>query len=441
MVCTTCQDPVKYLQSLKAVRERANVVFDLATQQKLRHFDYDAEKLQEVANYVSELIRRDYSSFMDVPPHGRWRSYCVKLEDGQRDLVKEHVEAWRADGADPTECCRRVIDLFVVSVLIDAGAGPAWTFKDPLFSQPLCRTEGLGMAAIRMFESGSFSSDSSQPYQADSVALKAFTDESLLRGFQVSDSNPLLGAESRAQLLRNLGQALEANPDFFGSENPRPGNMVDYLIKNKVGGSVSMDRLWEVIMDGFKSVWPATRTKLDGVSLGDVWACDTLQNSPTDPLDSSDPSQLVPFHKLSQWLCWSLSEAIIYLGGIKIDGLHNLTGLPEYRNGGLFVDMGVLTLKAEDNKRGLEAAGKGHYAIPLFEVSDPVIVEWRAMTVALLDKIHELVCKDHGLEKETYSLANILEGGTWKAGREVAAKKRPDTKEPPINIVSDGTVF
>jgi hypothetical protein len=52
----------------------------------------------------------------------------------------------------------------------------------------------------------------------------------------------------------------------------------------------------------------------------------------------------VPFHKLSQWLAYSLVE-VFEEAGVPVHGLDELTGLPEYRNGGLFLDLGVLALR------------------------------------------------------------------------------------------------
>ncbi|KAJ1678700.1 hypothetical protein EV182_003525, partial [Spiromyces aspiralis] len=185
MACTsTTQQTIKYLQSLAAVRDRANQVYNLAIKGELQHFDFDPSKLEDVADYVLALINRDYANPADVPQHGRWRSYNIQVEGRSRDLVMEHVEKWRGAGVDSIECCRRVIDLFVVSVLIDAGAGPHWSYHDSALGLSLARTEGLGIAALRMFESGSFSSAGDQPHRADSVALKVLSDEVLLKGFQ-----------------------------------------------------------------------------------------------------------------------------------------------------------------------------------------------------------------------------------------------------------------
>ncbi|KAJ1727279.1 hypothetical protein LPJ61_004657 [Coemansia biformis] len=446
----SASNSVMYLKSLKAVRERSYAVYERAQAGGLQHFELSEDKIEPVADYVLSLIERDFGSIASVPPHGRWRSYCVpdaESPTGKRDLVGEHVAQWQASDVSEWECARRVIDLFVVSVLIDAGAGSKWRYRDSLGT--LERTEGLGVAALRMFEKGVFSSNPKNPFQADAQALLQLTDKDIRDGFQVSDDNPLLGCENRAELLRSLGRALSDSSRYYGgkcvcSNHPaRPGFMLDYLSGcTESSLTVSIDDIWDAIIDGLAPVWPASRTQLDGVSLGDVWPCPVLSGTPgtDDAQQATSPSCLVPFHKLSQWLTWSLLEAIVKLAKFTVTDTEKLTGLPEYRNGGLLVDMGVLSLKDADRERGLVPGS----TIPQFEGSDPVIVEWRAMTVVLLDKVAEIVRQKCGLPEDSIPdmfLARVLEGGTWKAGRELAAKLRGDTKDPPINIVSDGTLF
>ena len=70
-------------------------------------------------------------------------------------------------------------------------------------------------------------------------------------------------------------------------------------------------------------------------------------------------------------------------------------------------------------------------------MGDELVVEWRALTVTLLDELAPLV-RAH-LGAPSLPLACILEGGTWATGRMLAAERRGGA--PPLAIDSDGTVF
>ena len=147
---------------------------------------------------------------------------------------------------DLKEQARRTVDLFVVSVLLDAGAGNSWKYKESITGSTFSRSEGLGVASLHMFESGLFSSKSEQPYQVDgerqfftshfsfgyvsqfialAAGLRKITPEMVASAMQVSDANPMVGVEGRSSLLFNLSKALEANPSFFGADG-RPGNVI-----------------------------------------------------------------------------------------------------------------------------------------------------------------------------------------------------------------------
>jgi hypothetical protein len=135
----------------------------------------------------------------------------------------------------------------------------------------------------------------------------------------------------------------------------------------------------------------------------------------------------VPFHKLSQWLVYSLLEPFEW-AGVKVTGLDALTGLPEYRNGGLLLDGGVIVPRhASDLARTWKPASE-------------FVIEWRALTVTLLDELAALVRAELGATAEQLPLACILEGGTWAAGRQIARELR-EGGAPPVQIDSDGTVF
>jgi hypothetical protein len=135
----------------------------------------------------------------------------------------------------------------------------------------------------------------------------------------------------------------------------------------------------------------------------------------------------VPLHKLSQWLTYSLLEPL-QTAGIVVTDVDGLTGLAEYRNGGLFVDAGVLAFRDPAD------ATRDH------DVGSSLVVEWRGLTVALLDRLADGLRRRLGLDAQSLPLAKVLEGGTWAAGRMLARERRSDGS-PPVKVVSDGTVF
>jgi hypothetical protein len=195
---------------------------------------------------------------------------------------------------------------------------------------------------------------------------------------------------------------------------------------------------WDVLQNLLIPIWPQDRTVVNGQALGDAWPLSTLKTQQSKDGNADESTYIQPFHKLTQWLAYSLTVPFTRILSLHWANMSSMTALPEYRNGGLFVDLGVLSLKPASRQRGLEATSDGS-GLPSFAAGDDVIVEWRAMTLVLVDKLYELVLQRmQGVE---LSMAQLLEAGTWKAGREVAKEKRPKTKSSPIVILSDGTVF
>ncbi|KAG6006461.1 hypothetical protein E4U21_007005 [Claviceps maximensis] len=439
-------DPVGYLRSLGAVRERSRIILEKVTNDQLNHFDVDLSKLPDVVTFVAGLIKRDYDApFTAIPGHGRYQHFSV----GGRDRIADLLSTW-PDSVDNAERCRRLVDLFLVSVLLDAGAGMSWRYKSKESGKVYRRSEGLAIASLEMFKEGLFSSCAGNKYQVDKGGLQNLTLEKVKNGLQSRPDNELTGLQGRTDLLIRLSSALAANTDYFGADG-RPGNMIDHLLSHPSTQASSMlivplPVLWNVLMNGLGSVWPASRTALNGVSLGDAWPCQAMPNPGTASWQS-----ILPFHKLTQWLTYSLMQPMQSLLNMHFAGQELLTGLPEYRNGGLFVDLGVLNLKKDDMDRGLQnyseyCRNNGTKAIevaPMFEPSDDVVVEWRGATVGLLDILCVEVNKalKSELAGNEMTLPQLLEAGSWKGGREIAEINRPNTKEPPILIDSDGTVF
>ena len=408
MIFTDINDnDVSYLLSPNAIRERSQEIYDLSLA-GIGEFQINISRLDEVADYVLAVIKNNYPD-LNIPFHSRWSHFQV----GDIDRLKRLDE--KLNHLSSYDKARAKLDLVLVSVLLDAGAGNSWCYFDQNCSQSFSRSEGLAVASFDMFMSGMFSSDKSQPLQVDAESLMSFNREKLELGFQVSHNNPLAGLEGRANLICELGNTLNSNDGF---KDNRPGNIID-LLTNNYGEKLEADTILNSVLVNFGNIWSG-RICINNINMGDLWAYSKLKSD--DPL-----SCLVPFHKLSQWLTYSLIEPILE-AGITVTGVEKLTGLAEYRNGGLLLDKQLITLKDKSN------LSKSHLA------NSDLIVEWRALTIVLLDKIAENIRDKLNMSEAQLPLAKVLEGGTWWAGRKVAKTLR-NTGAPPLKLNSDGTVF
>ena len=398
------------LRSAAAVRERCRMVHDWVVAGRSLHFSIDPSRLAVVADAVAEVTREAYPD-LRIPYHSRWRHFVVGGVDRWQELASQLP-------ADPLERARTAIDLVTVSVLLDAGAGAAWRYRDAPSGLTLARSEGLAIASLAMFGAGAFSSDPKVPWRCDSAALRGIEPASLARHFQVSAENPLVGLEPRAALLRRLGAALADRPELFGRDCPRPGHLVDHVLARH-GRRVQAADVLAMLLDGLSSIWPSGML-LHGIPIGDAGRHPAVKTG-----DETD--QIVPFHKLSQWLAYSLLEPI-ESAGIDVTEIDALTALPEYRNGGLLVDHGVIVPRRPIDPTVANAVGS------------EFIVEWRALTVALMDQLLVPVRERLGLGG-AFKLPHLLQGGTWSAGRQIARRLRPPEGLPPISVAADGTVF
>ncbi|WP_298958283.1 URC4/urg3 family protein [uncultured Methylobacterium sp.] len=404
-------DP-RSLLSAAAVRERAEALLEQGLAGRLPHFSVDPGRLGACADAVVETIRANYPD-LAIPYHARWRHFAVGGFERWGSLA--HAAPWE----DAAARARAAFDLVIVSVLLDAGAGPTWRYEEGRTGETYARSEGLAVASFDMFISGLFSAEPEDPFRVDARALASLTEAELAQGFQAGPANPLVGLAGRTALMTRLGQVVAADPEGFGPE-ARPGGLFDRLAARAQDGALPASAILDTLLAHLGPIWPG-RIVVEGIDLGDTWR---------HPLagGEGETAGLVPFHKLSQWLAYSLLEPLEE-AGIAVTGLDALTGLPEYRNGGLFLDTGVLALKDPAE------AGRPH------RVESPLVVEWRALTVALLDRIAPLVRERLGItDPDDLPLAKVLEGGTWATGRRLARALRPDGA-PPLAIESDGTVF
>lgn len=402
---------IEELQRPETIRDKAHQLLSKAKHDELHHFTVDWSQMIPTASYVIEVIKANYPD-LNIPYHSRWRHFEI---DGC-SLVDLRLEALL--NLSSVERGKILYELVIISVLLDAGAGANWTYKEPVTGKLYSRSEGLALASLDLYWSGILSADPENPYRVDAEKLMQLSDTDLMKAFQVSSDNPLEGVSGRTQLLQKLGDVIQRNPNLFAG-SARLGEFFSFVYSLSIDKTLSINTLFLVVLNTFNSIWPE-RTSLNGVSLGDVWTHSLLKSE-------TEGSEFIPFHKLSQWLTYSLIEPLEHYG-VKVTQLDQLTGLPEYRNGGLFIDTGLLILK---NKNELD---KSHAP------SSELIIEWRGLTIALLDELAILIREQLNCTAETLPLAKILQGGTWSAGRKIAKEKRP-SGTPPIHIISDGTLF
>jgi hypothetical protein len=387
-------------------------VLALAGSECLQHFRYDPEQLPACASYVVSVIQETYPA-LDIPWHSRWRHFGA----GGVDRLAQFQQSVAA--FDPDEHARCAFDLVIASVLLDAGAGEHWRYYETGTGQTHTRSEGLAVASFHMFLAGRFSSCSERPWQADAAGLQQVTEATVAEALQVTVSNPLVGLAGRAALLRRLGEVVARGPHYFGAAAPRLGNLYDFLRAQAIQGVLAAPQILLAVLESLSPIWPE-RLQIGGVNLGDVWYHPQVTG---DGLTAG----LVPFHKLSQWLTYSLIEPL-EAAGLTVTDMDALTALAEYRNGGLLLDLGVLKPK--------HPAVLGQVHIP----ASTVVVEWRALTVALLEHLATIVRRMLSCSGQDLPLIKLLEGGTWRAGRKIAWERRADGA-PPLRIASDGTVF
>ena len=279
-----------------AVRERAHRMLAIGLEDRLPNFRVDLDRMDGAVDLVLETTRKAYPS-LEIPFHSRWRHFVMNGDDRWAALADN--TAW----PDRAARARAEFDLAIVSVFLDAGAGPTWRYRDPKTGQAIGRSEGLGLASLAMFAGGAFSANPQQPLRADASVLAQLAVADLEKGLQVSPDNPLVGIEGRADLLRRLGALVASKPEIFGQhDTPRPGGLFDRLASLAKDGQLPAPVILSELLQQLGPIWPS-RLTLGGIALGDCWKHPSL-------VTADVTNGLVPLHKLSQWLAYSLIEPL-----------------------------------------------------------------------------------------------------------------------------------
>ena len=258
----------------------------------------------------------------------------------------------------------------------------------PRTGREIGRSEGLALASLAMFGDGLFSAQS--PRSAAGRCGDTRGTRQMRRSSTASRPAPPIrcsASPGRADLLRRLGRAVAAAPAVFGrAGRAAAGRTVrSSRRRSRPRGALRPPPSWRKLLKHLGPIWPA-RIMLGGIPLGDCWRHPAIAAG-----DATDG--LMPLHKLSQWLTYSLIEPM-ERAGIAVTDIDGLTGLAEYRNGGLFIDTGALAFRDPADAR------RAHH-----DVDSTLVVEWRALTVALLDRLAGLVRQRLGRDAQALAAA------------------------------------
>lgn len=405
------QSPIAFLRSPHAIRQRADAVLAAGLRGELGHFRVELAALDRVVERVARVTRRRYPE-RRVPLPSR----LDRLRLGGHDRLAP-IRA----GHDPDERARVLFEIAIISILLGAGAGPRWRYRERSTGIEIGRTEGLALASFQAYVDGLFSNDPRAPMRADADALDALDPLRFARALEVRADNPMEGLAGRTELMSQVGSAMRAASHFFAE--PRLGRLFDAMkarASHAATGrpTIPARRMLSMVLETFSPIWPS-RHSVMGVSVGDVW--------PHPAAGGSGPSGgLVPFHTFSQWIVCSLI-GVLEEAGIEVTEIAELPGMTEYRTCGLFVDEGVIVPLHD------EVTKVAH------DVGNEIIVEWRALSLALLGRLGPPLQLALAMDAPLPAVS-IIEGGTWTAGREAARERRADGS-PPILARTDGTVF
>ncbi|MBT4964349.1 MAG: DUF1688 family protein [Francisellaceae bacterium] len=393
------EQEVMSLYDISSIRPRARVLYDYALQDKLSFFQVNENNIEKASNLVLEVTQKNYPN-LKIPYHSRWRHFEV-VKNGLYKDVLSIIEQY-----DKKEAVKRKVELVILSALLDAGAGNSWqyNYKGTVYT----RSEGLAVATLNAYLQGKLSAVN-DPCGIGGKALVELTESSFCAAFQANENNPLIGVSNRVALMHAIGgELLETNHDSLF--------IAIFSDVDLESDSISIKQLFHDLLMFLVPLLPEA-TKINNIAVGDVGQHDLLK-------DDDNPLGLIPFHKLIQWICYSLIEPFTD-AGITVTDTDFLTGLPEYRNGGLFSDLNVISVKDESLLK------------QKWSLSSSFVVEWRALTVVLLDTIRNEISKELDLE---ISMGMLLQGGSWEAGRGLAKKLRANAQGPYL-MESHGTIF
>jgi hypothetical protein len=392
------------------IRRKAHDVLERAVDGELFHVDVDLSKMDGVLLRVLEVTKENYPDFQ-IPPHGVWRDF----EAGDFDRWGALASARGFESAE--EMLVAAADLAVVAAYMKTRHPENWVFKDRMTATQTAGPQASALAAFHMFASGSFSSDMSDPYRVDAETLIQMDMGELADALQWDLQHDAGMLEDMQRHLKRLGEALALRPDLFSEGDvTRPGLLATRLAKQSstaVDAGIALDRFLEALAP----VWEGGAVSGE-ISLGDCFAHSQFSEADLEPF--------VPFHLAAQEIVFSLVEPFAWAGW-AVSGLDNLSAPADLAHVSLYSQGGVLNARQRDEK------------LTESEAQD-YMIELRAISIALTDRLADMLCAKLQVNADQLPLSCILEGGTSRAGAQVLQQNEKEAKKLG-QLLNPGSVF
>lgn len=392
------------------IRRKAHMMLALAAEDRLDHVGVDLDRLDTAVATVLETTRENYPDFQ-IPPYGVWRSF----EAGGIDRWQAMASARGFETAE--QMLAGAADLALLGIAMSTLHPAGWRYEDRMTETVATGTTASALAAFHMFASGSFSSEMTDPYRVDAGALVSMDLIELAAGLQWDDRDDADHLKAMQRHLKRFGEALALRPDLFGEgEATRPGLLAVRLAKES-DGPIDAAQILDRILEALAPVWEG------GATSGDIWLGDAFVHS---GLPGNDVHAIVPFHLAAQQMVYALVEPFAW-AGFEVAGLEKLTAPADLVHAALFVQSGVLALKGDSGSLAPEA------------IRDRMI-EIRALTLALTDKLAERLASGLGMSLDQVPFTCILEGGTSRAGNHIV-EQAPENLRDLGKFLNPGAVF
>ena len=399
------------------MRERAHRMLAIGLDDELPISAIDLDRLDGAVDLVLETTRKAYPT-----------STCRSIRAGGTSSST----ATTAGRASPTQHrwpdraarARAEFDLAIVSVLLDAGAGPTWRYRDAADrrgDRPLGRA--WRWRASRCSRPALSRPMPRDPLRADADVLANLAVADLARGFQVarrqsagrprgprrSAAPPRQAGRREAGCLRHATTAAARRPVRSARGAGRRA------------AASRARRSCRELLQQLGPIWPS-RLTLGGIPLGDCWRHPALTTRRRDQRPGAAAQALAM--------------------------------------AGLFADRAAADAPASTSPTSTASPASPNIAmaacssIPAcwrsatptmpqreHDVASPLVVEWRALTVALLDRSPTAVRQRLGLDARVAAAGeDAAKAAPGPRAARIARERRADGS-PPLKVISDGTVF